>query len=553
VNALSPAASDDNPGTPAKPWKTISRAGSARELQPGDTVTIASGVYREHVKITVSGRPGRPITFEAAPGARVVIKGSEIVRGTWERVSSVSNVKEPFPNAFHLVWKIHLGKEYFADPDFVNDYYDKSNWWVSQVFVNDAQPLQEIGPDRIYRNDEFAKIRQIGKGLGDMIDESFFFDPKDDTLYVMMGIEPGWCCMEVGVRGRVLTAMNVHDVVFRGLEMRHNRQPGGQWPMCEVNSSQRVLMEDCKFQLSDFGGLNVSGCKDCVLRRCDFSHNGDSGLCMGGTEDCIVEDCTMSFNNYRRFSPGWHAGGTKNIPDNKRATIRRCEVAYNINSCGIWFDTNNSDIRILDNVVHHNDSCGIFFEINKGGAVIAGNLVYANHDRGIYVAGSQNVWAVHNTVADNVCGIVYMPRDGVDYALRNEHVINNLLLRNYTVDSTLGRGCDLTLFMYPPDRRAAADCASDYNVYADNFTPPTMRPEWNTDFTIDKWRQTYGQDTHSVTMPIQYRRSGNGFELPGAKGLDVAGPLPKAVTDVWKPANPRRVGANLTCWPAKRD
>ena len=57
----------------------------------------------------------------------------------------------------------------------------------------------------------------------------------------------------------------------------------------------------------------------------------------------------------------------KNIPGNKRATIRRCEAAYNIEAEGIWFDTDNSDIRILDNVVHDNGNGGIFFEINKGG------------------------------------------------------------------------------------------------------------------------------------------------------------------------------------------
>jgi len=33
------------------------------------------------------------------------------------------------------------------------------------------------------------------------------------------------------------------------------------------------------------------------------------------------------------------------------------------------------------------------------------------------------------------------------------------------------------------------------------------------------------------------------------QGLDTGGPLPKAVTDVWKPAKSKQVGANLTRWP----
>lgn len=48
------------------------------------------------------------------------------------------------------------------------------------------------------------------------------------------------------------------------------------------------------------------------------------------SEDCRVEECTVMFNNTRRFYAGWHAGGMKNIPANKRCTVIGSEVAYNI-------------------------------------------------------------------------------------------------------------------------------------------------------------------------------------------------------------------------------
>lgn len=53
-------ASDANAGTEQAPWKTITRAGSAKELKPGDQVLIRTGVYREHVEIKVSGEKGQP-------------------------------------------------------------------------------------------------------------------------------------------------------------------------------------------------------------------------------------------------------------------------------------------------------------------------------------------------------------------------------------------------------------------------------------------------------------------------------------------------------------
>ena len=398
VEQTATGASDKNPGTQAAPWKTISRAAGAKELKPGDTVLIGSGVYRETVNVTVSGEPGKPITFAAAPRARVVIKGSEIVRGDWTRLTDVKGIKEPYPHAFRRVWRIRLGDEYFADPRYAGCYADKSKRWLSQVFFQDDHALQMVGPDGVYKNDVFDSLMLVGRGRDDLIFQSFYFDPKEQMLYVNIGGEPGWYTIEVGVRGETLSISKVHDLVIRGLEMRHNRQPGGQWPMVSIGECQRVVVEDCKVYFADFNGLSLGRAKDCVVRRCDLSHNGCTGMGLSLTEDCTVEDCTLLFNNYRRFADGWGvAAGMKNIPGNKRATIRRCEAAYNIEAEGIWFDTDNSDIRILDNVVHDNDNCGIFFEINKGGGLIAGNLAYGNHGRGIYVAGSQNTWVVHNT------------------------------------------------------------------------------------------------------------------------------------------------------------
>ena len=376
------------------------------------------------------------------------------------------------------------------------------------------------------------------------------FDARDQTLYVDIGGDPAWYCIEVGVRGFALSMSKVHDVVIRGLEMRNNRQPGGQWPLVSVSDCERVTMDQCRIFRGDFCGLGMGSSKQCLVRGCDLSDNGCVGLGMGQTEDCTVEDCTLLRNNYRRFSGDWGvAAGMKNIPGNKRTTIRRCECAYTIEGEGIWFDTDNSDIRILDNVCHDNDDCGIFFEINKGGGVIAGNLVFGNHGRGIYVSGSQSTWVVHNTVVENLAGIVAMTR-AKDEPPRNTRVLNNLLIRNYVTGESLTRGCDLTLEMTPdPAWRRDMGSVADYNVYACNAWAPTMRHNWNDNHTLSEWQQRYDQDRHSIQAEVLYERFGTAFRLLGEKGLDVAGPLPGPVAAVWKPVNPKRVGANRTSWP----
>jgi len=440
-----PKADDANAGTEEAPWKTLARAGKAEELKPGDTVLVKSGVYREHFAIGVSGEEGRPITFAAAPGARVVIKGSEIVQGKWTRLKDDPDAKEPFPNAFSNVWRIQLGEEYFTDPDFKGSYADKARRWVSGVFLDDERVMRQIGPDRIYCKSDYAKPANPGTGVADMVDDSFFFDAADQTLYLKTSGDPAWYCIEVGVRGWTLTAGKVHDVVIRGFEARHNRQPGGQWPMASIGDCERVLVEGCRFTHADFCGLGLGRSKRYTVRNCDLSYNGNTGFGMGHCEECVIEECTLVFNNTRRFRSGWHAGGMKCIPGNKRCTVRRCEAAYNVVSDGIWFDAENEEIAILENVSHHNGGCGIFFEINawktpeQRGGVIAGNLCYGNRGRGIYVSGSRRLWVVHNTVAGNNCGIVCMPRED-PFKLEEVEVRNNLLLGNYVTQETITRG-----------------------------------------------------------------------------------------------------------------
>ncbi|MEV0425681.1 DUF1565 domain-containing protein [Micromonospora sp. NPDC050495] len=74
--------SDRADGSAERPFRTINRA--AGVAQPGDTVLVHAGQYREWVKPRYGGlSDARRITYQAAPGEHVVIKGSERITG-WE-------------------------------------------------------------------------------------------------------------------------------------------------------------------------------------------------------------------------------------------------------------------------------------------------------------------------------------------------------------------------------------------------------------------------------------------------------------------------------------
>src|SRR4051812_12132002 len=79
-------ADDSGPGTKARPFRAINKA--AQLLRPGERVVIASGTYRECVRPARGGTsPSQMISYEAAPGARVVITGSEVLKDGWVQAS----------------------------------------------------------------------------------------------------------------------------------------------------------------------------------------------------------------------------------------------------------------------------------------------------------------------------------------------------------------------------------------------------------------------------------------------------------------------------------
>ncbi len=104
---------DGNLGTAIAPFKSISAA--ARVAQPGDVITVHEGTYRERISPPRGGESdSKRIVYQAATGEKVVIKGSEIVKG-WEKVQNDT-------------WKVTLPNRFFGDFNPYNDPI-KGDWF----------------------------------------------------------------------------------------------------------------------------------------------------------------------------------------------------------------------------------------------------------------------------------------------------------------------------------------------------------------------------------------------------------------------------------------
>ena len=113
-------------GSEDSPFRTISRA--AAVAQPGDTVVVHGGEYREWVAPRRGGLSDRRrITYEAAGGEHVVVKGSEVVTG-WEHLGGT-------------VWTAGVPNSVFGDFNPFSEEIDGD--WI--VYPEKLSPRKHLG------------------------------------------------------------------------------------------------------------------------------------------------------------------------------------------------------------------------------------------------------------------------------------------------------------------------------------------------------------------------------------------------------------------------
>ena len=99
---VAPGGSDANPGTRAKPFRTLTKAASA--MRNGDVCYVRAGTYRETVRLRNFGNiSGAYTRFVAYPGERVILSGAEPVNVRWT-LHSGHIYKASFPRYFNQLF-----------------------------------------------------------------------------------------------------------------------------------------------------------------------------------------------------------------------------------------------------------------------------------------------------------------------------------------------------------------------------------------------------------------------------------------------------------------
>ncbi|MFZ5512578.1 MAG: right-handed parallel beta-helix repeat-containing protein [Pseudomonadota bacterium] len=449
-----------------------SLAQALTQLRPGDTLVLAEGTYRQSIDLRQTRLRGgdgtQPTRIEAAPGAQVVIKGSDLVQG-WERL-----------------------------PDGV---FVKRNWPVNsqQVFV-DGEALQQIGgtilggfPER--KGHPMARLHagqggiwpgRVPGGREALTDKSFFYDAQAQALYVKYpAASLDGHRVEASVRPFLLVGEGVRNLEVRNLRFEHANTTDKSQSGAVLLLGDRLTLERIHVAHVDGAGFDITG-DDNTIANSSANYCGQVGMKVRGRRARLIDNET-SYNNTRGFNKWWEAGGAKFVG---AGGLQDSEVsghrAYFNKGDGIWFDWKNRNNYIHDSIVAYNTGMGIHYEASEG-ARIENNQVFGNRQRGIYLPNSARSLIAHNLVAGNgMEGIAVVDEKPgkPELAPRDNRIVANILAWNAG-----------TALVLPGEEQGNL---SDGNLFVDAQAPSLSRGWGSREQPVLRglaaWRNRTGQD-----------------------------------------------------------
>jgi len=171
---VSKTGSDSNAGTETMPLLSISKA--AEIADAGDIITVHAGTYREWVKPARGGNSEEQrITYQAAKGEEVFVKGSEQITG-WNPLGEG-------------VWKVELPNSFFGNYNpyalCVNEKYMTYGQWHHRgdVFLNGTgfYEKQTIGEVKLWKNRWHCEVNEYTTTIWANFEKS---DPNKELVEI---------------------------------------------------------------------------------------------------------------------------------------------------------------------------------------------------------------------------------------------------------------------------------------------------------------------------------------------------------------------------------
>ena len=367
VDTNHPHASDDNPGTPSKPLKTINAA--ARIAVPGTRVLIRGGTYRETVQPVKGGlSPEKMISYEAVEGEEVVIKASvevkefkpsvgwRLVRGFGKKHMDTEGIR---------VWEIELDPEDFKgynpfcavnilhDRLFIE--YDKTDMTPylnrrGMVFV-DGKPMKQVPLYYMLSENENA----------------YWVEANGQKVHIRLANDddPRNHIIEVTNREQCFApeVPFLSYIKVKGLTLAHaaTGAPVPQRGSLSCYRGHHWIIEDCTIDWSNATGIDCGN--ECwhhtieegqiighsIIRRNIIKDAGVCGIAGMFVKNMLIEDNLIIGTGWQRMELSWEAGGIK-VHNCVNSLIRRNVIRECYGCDALWMDVGNENCRVTSNL-----------------------------------------------------------------------------------------------------------------------------------------------------------------------------------------------------------
>ena len=411
---------DANDGSAGSPFRTISAA--AQVAMPGDVITVHEGTYRERVNPPRGGESeAKRIVYQAAPGAKVEIKGSEIIKG-WERVGNDT-------------WKVTLPNSFFGGFNPYNDLIG-GDWFIAKG--------RQHHTGAVYLDGEWlaeaAALAEVMKPAGD--EPLWFADAADSTTIWAQfpGVDPNASEVEINVRQSVFypDQPGRNFITVRGFTMRHAATPwapptaeqigliGTHWSKGWIIENNIISHSACTGitlgkhgdEYDNTSASTADGYIKTIERALEFripwtrenighhvvrnnhvSHCGQAGIVGSlGAAFSTIADNEIHDIYMRKSFAGAEMGGIKiHAPIDALISGNRI---YRVGYYGIWIDWMAQGTRVSRNLLYDNDRRDFYTEVNHGPFLVDNNMFLSSRStHGTLVDWSQGGAYSHNLIA----------------------------------------------------------------------------------------------------------------------------------------------------------
>ncbi len=505
-------ASDNNPGTIALPWKTISKA--ARMLRPGERVVVHTGVYRECVRPERGGDgPDKMISYEAAPGESIVIKGSDIWKPKWVKTRYMQKLKDGI-----VTWEAKLDSRMFegANTFCIQNFpvqkdsiawkhYPTFDQRCGQIFVDGVQ-LKQV-----------SLYWDLQEG-----DARFWVEENGMTVHVRLPADakPNKLAFEITTREQVFAPDTrfLNYIRVKGFHMFHAANgvpiPPPQKGLLSSTSGHHWIIEDCEIGYANTLGMDVGGQfwwnlapgkmqGYHIIRRNHIHHCGISAVSawMGANyvanENLLIEDNLITDNCWMPVTEHYESAGIK-LHTTRNSIIRRNVFLRTAYGSSLWLDGYIFNTRVTRNVFYDTSSPlfgHVFLEINDGPNLVDNNIMMKSTAHGYYQHDVGHTVLIQNLISEGKDCAVHL-RHGDPARVNPPYEDDNRVFGNIITG--------FPKYFQTPNRTSK----SDYNLFGtreDNlrgsFIDSNNAKVSGTVMNMSEW-QNIGQDVNSMLAQI---------------------------------------------------